>query len=150
MNNEDKILIAEATKSLRLLDIVLYECSSRRPNDLPLNDDTDYRLMHRRNVEFNVQKVDGKDVLVVKVQLGVRLIDRDSEEEDQNVYSEIQTDYLVFYDVSKPLSQECFQIFSEYNAVHNVWSFWRQHVFDLVLRSKLPHIDIPLLSGTLV
>jgi hypothetical protein len=41
----------------------------------------------------------------------------------------------------------CIKIFAELNSVHNVWPFWRQHVFDIVSRARLPHLNVPLFSG---
>jgi hypothetical protein len=45
------------------------------------------------------------------------------------------------------LSQGAIKIFADLNSIHNVWPFWRQHVFDVVGRARLPHITVPLFSG---
>jgi hypothetical protein len=70
--------------------------------------------------------------------------------EDPPVYFEIEADFLIEYDVRGEPSNEAIKLFAEFadlNSVHNVWPFWRQHVFDIVSRARLPHLNVPLFSG---
>ena len=66
---------------------------------------------------------------------------------EKRVYTQIEADFIAFYLVESTLTDAHFQAFSEFNSLHNVWPFWRQHVFDIVQRGRLPTIDIPLMAG---
>ena len=149
MNEEDKKLAFEAAEKLRLLDVILYESHSSRPNDLPSEDEFEYGLMNKLAVEYSIQSTSKESpVLVVKVKLGVRIVSPSTEEDLQTIFSQIEADYLVLYEVLGEVEDDCFKAFSEFNGVHNAWPFWRQHVFDIVGRSRLPSIEIPLMIGT--
>ncbi|MBB1062084.1 hypothetical protein H4F98_16035 [Lysobacter spongiae] len=82
------------------------------------------------------------------VSLGTRLVppsqDNDSE---VDAFFVIEADFLVNYEMKADIDQECIKAFADNNAVHNVWPFWRQHVFDMVSRARLPQLEIPLYSG---
>ncbi|MEO8460730.1 MAG: hypothetical protein ABI451_09395, partial [Dokdonella sp.] len=64
------------------------------------------------------------------------------------IYFLIEAAFLVEYDVTGALEEDAIAAFANFNAVHNVWPFWRQHVFDIVQRARLPQLEIPLFSGT--
>lgn len=84
------------------------------------------------------------------VHLGTRLVATDDEEADSDapVYVEIQAEYRVTYEITvKDLGEDAMKAFAEFNVIHNVWPFWRQHVFDLVQRGGLPKLDVPLFAG---
>jgi preprotein translocase subunit SecB len=46
------------------------------------------------------------------------------------------------------LDEKALATFANLNGVHNVWPFWRQHVYDIVQRARLPQLDIPLFAGS--
>ena len=149
MNNHNKKLIRKASKNLKLLDISLYESRLSRPNDLP-DDSDDFGYMTKTAVEFYFEDKRDTNVLFIKIGCGVRLIkpkDVDDDTHDDHIYIEIEADFFVSYEITSPLDNNHMQAFSESNGVHNVWPFWRQHVFDLVQRGNLPQIDIPLFHG---
>jgi hypothetical protein len=142
-------LIAHATKNLKLRDIVLDACKFDRPDVLP-EDLTGVNLVqeHMRGGEFLVgEAYDAEGLprtLRVKVTLGVRIA---TEDESPKVFVVVEASYVVIYDITGDLDGEHLKAFAEYNVFHNVWPFWRQHVFDIVSRGKLPQIEIPLFAG---
>ena len=146
MNPEEKKLIAEATKSLKLVDIILYESRFSRPSDMP-DEVEKLSSLVKRGASYSIDSVDEAEVLSVKTEFGVRLTDVESNPEEADVFIEIEADYIVQYELLNTLSDECLSAFSEFNGVHNTWPFWRQHVLDLVQRGHLPPIVIPLFSG---
>ena len=144
MNADDKKLIEEATGSLKLLDIMLIGSHFSRPEDFPLSGDAQYSKLEKRVIGFATEEHNQQTILMVKLGLGVRLVDQN---ENERVYTQIEADFLAIYLVESTLNDAHFQAFSEFNSLHNVWPFWRQHVFDIVQRGRLPAIDIPLMAG---
>lgn len=144
MNADDKKLIEEAATNLKLLDIALVGCQFSRPEDFPESGDTHFSQLEKRVIGFLAEERNQQIVLLVKLGLGVRLVDQN---ENERVYTQIEADFLAIYLVEATLSDAHFQAFSEFNSLHNVWPFWRQHVFDIVQRGRLPTIDIPLMAG---
>ena len=142
MSPSDKKLIRKAIKNLRLLDIVLYESRFSRPNDILDDSREDFNHMTKTVVEFSREDTQTLDVLVIKICFGVRL----TEPKNDDVYVEIEADFLALYEILSPLDKKHMRAFSKFNGVHNVWPFWRQYVFDMVQRGDLPEIDIPLYS----
>ncbi len=149
MSNESDQLIAHATKNLKLRDIVLENCKFEKPSAMPENQaGLNIVQQDMRGGEFLVgEAYDEKGspkTLRVKVTLGVRVA---TEEENPKVFVVIEASYVVVYDITGDLDGEHLKAFAEYNVFHNVWPFWRQHVFDVAQRGKLPPIEIPLFAG---
>jgi hypothetical protein len=150
MKPETAKLIREATDALRLRDIVLFESRLMRENSPPDVEALDALQQHKRGVKFAVGEPGGDQdatrELHVIVSLGERVVDNVAAE-DPKIYFAIEADYLVIYDMVGNVSEEALKAFSELNSVHNVWPFWRQHVFDLVAQARLPALQVPLFSG---
>jgi hypothetical protein len=147
-------LIGEAIAALDLRDIVLWAARYSRPfseseTSDPAAQPSNFLQQTKRQVRLLTDEVQEneqkKTLLRVIVELGLRLAD--SRDGNDNVYLEIEADYLAEYEVKSPVSDEALAAFAEHNAVHNVWSFWRQHVFDILQRGRLPVIAIPLFAG---
>ncbi|WP_204353715.1 protein-export chaperone SecB [Salinisphaera orenii] len=139
--------IQQAASGLRLRDIALYTARFDRTEwAAPVEQGMQ---QHKRQVNHRLLRRDGADGqpdrLQVMVALGTRVVSGD-EAEDTEIFK-IEADFLAEYDVSSCPSEEAAEAFAEYNAVHNVWPFWRQHVFDLVQRGRLPNLEIPLLPA---
>ncbi|TAN04141.1 MAG: hypothetical protein EPN40_00265 [Rhodanobacteraceae bacterium] len=81
------------------------------------------------------------------VRLGTRVV-KDVADENPPVYFVIEATFLVEYEMVAPLGEDALKTFADFNAIHNVWPFWRQHVYDVVQRARLPHVDVPLFAGT--
>ena len=150
MNPETEKLIREATSSLRLRDIVLFRSHLFRLAAPPDVDDLIALQQHKRGVQLvtdedRVNEIAARQLHVI-VSLGERVVDS-AESEEPKIYFGIEADYLVIYDLVTEVSEEALKAFADFNSVHNVWPFWRQHVFELVAQARLPQLQIPLFSG---
>jgi hypothetical protein len=108
-----------------------------------------------QNVEpllYNV-KVEGDEeealLLRVFVELGVRSVFREVEDlaEGEVVVFTLEATFAADYFVIRPPAAEGFNEFVNFNCVHNVWPFWRQHVHDTLRRAALPILVVPLFAG---
>ncbi|MBX3691718.1 hypothetical protein [Dokdonella sp.] len=152
MTPEIKDQIRQASENLKIQDIVLFECRLERPERDPAKLAATVTQEHKRQVRyFSGRPESGGEeaaILQVLVSLGTRLVPPSSEgEEETEPFFLIEADFLVVYEMKADIDQECIKAFADNNAVHNVWPFWRQHVFDMVSRARLPHLEIPLYSG---
>jgi preprotein translocase subunit SecB len=151
MKSEHKALLDEAIGALKLRDVMLNECTFKRPHAPPQDtDEIEVRQLTKSNVSFVVGDWPGGDeegaqLLQITVSLGVRVAGMQTE--NPPVYFEIEADFLVEYGIRGEVSRDALKMFAELNSVHNVWPFWRQHVFDIVGRARLPHLDVPLYGG---
>lgn len=150
MNGEEKEQIITAGKALRLRDVQLHECKFERPLAIEVQADIKARQEHMRGVRFAVGEadIDGKShkLLQVLVKLGTRVV-AENDAKDQEIFFVIEAEFLVEYEMTEALEDSTIGAFANHNAVHNVWPFWRQHVYDTVQRARLPHLDIPLYAG---
>ncbi len=150
VKSEAENLINEAIAGLRLRDIVLFESRLFRGNVMPDQDEVEALQQHKRGIRFSVEEQDraGNSTreLHVMVSLGERVVDCVTEQ-DSKIYFGIEADYVVIYELLCPIAQDALRAFAEFNAVHNVWPFWRQHVFDLVGKARLPTLQVPLFAG---
>ena len=147
-------LVTEAIQCLSLRDIVLYE--SRFIREVPYTESPEEsaRTQSKKTVKYEILS-EGNDneeskILQILVCLGLRRIARPdvdgvSENEERLLFS-IEADYLVEYEVNGEVNLGAIEEFSKFNAPHNVWPFWRQHVFDTAQKAKLPRITIPLFT----
>jgi hypothetical protein len=154
MKADQRELVAKAITALRLRDVMLNRCSFKRPNPPPAAyEQVEVRQLTKRAVNYVLGDVpaEGEEkegtikLLQVIVALGIRITGM--KENNRPIYFEIEADFLVEYDVKDDISDAAIKAFAEFNSVHNVWPFWRQHVFDTVSRGRLPHIEIPLFGG---
>jgi preprotein translocase subunit SecB len=151
MKADHKELIGQAIGALKLRDIMLHESSFKRPAPPPATTNIEATQQAKRQVKFIVGSAPGNDdtpakLLQVFVELGLRVTSMD--ETDPDVYFEIEADFMVEYDIKCDVSQDAIKLFADLNSVHNVWPFWRQHVFDIVSRARLPQLEVPLFSVT--
>lgn len=141
-------LIMVATQALRLRDIVLFDSHFARGNEPP--GEPQLLLQHKRGTRFTRSRstadLDHDDQLQVGVRLGYRVVHEVDGE--QHMVFEIEAEFLAHYTCVKELPDDAIRAFADLNSVHIVWPFWRQHVFDIVARARLPQFDVPLLSGT--
>ena len=151
MNADQEAGVLSAAKQLKIRDVVLAGCRFERPTQEIPALGTEVRQEHKRGVEYQISDVDNDGVLEkqlqVLVELGVRIAADGSDDEQTPVYVQIEAEFVVVYQVSGVLDEQAISSFANYNAVHNVWPFWRQHVFDVVQRARLPLIEVPLFSG---
>ncbi len=153
MNLSQKQLIERAIGALKLRDVILHEARFRRPVPTPeQSQELEARQQFKRAVKFKLGEApaDPETAAVVKllqvyVELGLRI----TADQDENppIYFEIEADFMVEYQVNAEIDGDAIKAFADFNSVHNVWPFWRQHVYDVVSRGRLPHLDVPLFSG---
>jgi hypothetical protein len=152
MNPESEAKLITAAQSLKLRDIQLVDAIFDRQVQIFDTEHPAARQEHLRGVQYvlgDAQLEDGELHKMVQfmVHLGTRVVG-EVEESEPSVYFRIEAKFLVEYEITGPLDEDKIKAFADYNAVHNVWPFWRQHVFDIVQRGRLPRLDIPLFAGT--
>ena len=146
----DAQAIRRAQAKLELRDIVLHTSSLERSHDVePLLYPT--RIRQESEVKVSVDRVSFVDdendpvrILRAYVQLLVLALDKDDHGKKAQKLFSIRGMYRVDYLEEKKLTQNELDAFTQYNAVHNVWPFWRQHVYETVSRANLSRITIPL------
>jgi hypothetical protein len=138
--------LKSAVGALKLKDIVLNEARFRRPTEM--DRETTVQELVKRAVEFKRVPATGDagESLRILVGLGIRFA-AISSAPDAPIYLEIEADFVAQYEVGAAISEDAIRAFASFNAVHNVWPFWRQHVYDIVNRGRLQPIDVPLYSG---
>ncbi|MEJ1364959.1 MAG: hypothetical protein RPU64_07800 [Candidatus Sedimenticola sp. (ex Thyasira tokunagai)] len=156
----DKKLIQSASEKLKLVDVVLDQSKLQRNKDIePRGMSANFSQQNR--LDFCAEEIvfgdDGNELklLRVSVNLGIRAIkSRDEEVEAQEkadgedeaisplflIEAVFRAEYLIEGELSDAEVQE----FCHYNAVHNVWPFWRMHVFNTLKLASLPQLNIPL------
>lgn len=150
MEAEHVELIEQAISSLKLRDVMLYGARFSRPSPFPGEQERfQAKQLAKREVRYVVGEapIVGSEakLLQVYVDLGIKVTGL--EESESSVFFEIEADFLVEYEVLSTLSEVAIKAFADVNSVHNVWPFWRQHVFDVVARGRLPQLEIPLFKG---
>ena len=149
MNAEQIQLVQEATRGLKLRDVILIGDKFLRPNPTPNTPQFEARQQSKRNITVSAGDIEEHDkhvkLLQVLVELGYRIVGPG--EENPPVYFEIEATFVVEYEMTAEISESAIKAFAQTNSVHNVWPFWRQHVFDIVGRGRIPHIEVPLFPG---
>jgi len=132
-----KTIAAEVRDHIELQDIVLLDAHSQQSFEAQGS----LVQQSRHWVDSAVVDIDGKKCVQAVVDVGVRLVDA-----KDVLRCEVAARFLLSYQCKQDLSKEQLEALSD-NFVHNAWPFWRQHVFDLVQRSRLPRIEVPLFGG---
>lgn len=155
MSGGRRELIKQATEALRLKEIILFQSHLDRPTPFP--DQPDQSAEQQARVSVRLERLDPEQaeddsppLMQCLVHLGTRLVapGNGETESDPPVYVEIQAEFRVTYEISvQDLSEDAMKVFAQFNVIHNVWPFWRQHVFDVVQRGGLPKLEVPLFAG---
>lgn len=146
----DARAVRRAQSKLELRDIVLHASSLEKNDDIePLLYPT--RIRQESEIRVSVDKVsfvDSEDntipILRANVQLVVRGFDTGENEHGAPVLFTIRGTYRVDYQEVKELTAKELDAFTQFNSVHNVWPFWRQHVYETVSKASLPQVTITL------
>lgn len=154
MNGEQEKQVREVTRCVKLRDIQLFRSRFERPVQLVAGEEPLARQETLRGVRYVLgeAKLDGRTtkVLQILVKLGTRVVaetESGSGETDPTVFFLIEAEFQVEYELSEELDEKALATFANLNGVHNVWPFWRQHVYDIVQRARLPQLEIPLFAG---
>jgi len=146
-------LLVEATHAFKLRDVALYSARFERPFADTGSAFDEAVQQHKQGVTFTVgENSDSKRLLQVCVSLGLRVVPRAGEDGEAGMEPlfVIEADFVVEYEMVGDLSEEAIKAFAQFNAVHNAWPFWRQHVFSVVEKGRLPRLDVPLYEGVVL
>jgi len=143
----DKSLIVEASKSLRLKTINLYESNLKRFSDLANSEELGQQV--KLDVESETINISDSEqqnkTFRVYVDLGVRIVSTTiNDEVEPTPIFQIEAKFQLDYELIGSVEQIALEEFAHYNAVHNVWPFWRQYVFSTANQAGLPCPEIPL------
>lgn len=144
----------DAAEHFSLNDIALWTTSLRREAEYQsgIHDGkTVVQTMRSTTAETITAVFEGAeepmDMLRTYVNLGVRSVFKGDQEQQEEVLFALEATFAVEYAILKMPSEEELQSFVEFNCTHNVWPFWRQHVYDTLKRASLPVPVIPFFSG---
>ena len=144
-------LIEQAIGALKVRDILLYSARLARPTPPPAHTGKfDATQLQKRSVKYVVGDGEIREsgtVKLLQVYVNLEIKVTGLEAENPPVYFEIEAEFQVEYEMSFELSEAAIKAFADINSVHNVWPFWRQHVFDAVARGRLPPLEVPLFTG---
>ena len=145
----DNATVRRASNKLELRDIALHTCSLIRdttldPNLYPIS------VRAESDVQVAVDQLlftdEGNDkipILRAYVRFSLAAFSREDTSGASEIFK-IGAEYRVDYFAKKQLTDLEVKAFGDYNAVHNVWAFWRQHVQQTVNQACLPRVTIPL------
>jgi hypothetical protein len=154
MARKKKTAPFDPTEYLSIHDICLWESSLSRQEEfqasthlgrcVPQSFHTSEPSLYRANFGDDEEEL----VLRVLVELGVRTVYKGTEEvpEDKTLYT-LEATYCAEYVVHQVPSKEELSSFIEFNCIHNVWPFWRQHVLDILRQANLPTPMVPFFPG---
>lgn len=146
----------DATEHLELLDVYLWENSFKRFLDYqPGLHENHIVVLTRQGIKAEILEAESKqgqksDCLRALISLGTRGVfapDDSPRTDEESVLFEIEATFAAIYIIVKQPADDDIQDFVKFNCVHNVWPFWRQHVFDTLKRASLPQIVVPLFRG---
>jgi hypothetical protein len=143
----DKTLIAQASKNLRLRSINLYEGNLKRFEPLPDSGELGQQTkLDIKTETLGIPSANGESpIFRVLVDLGVRIVNLTVQPEAEPVpLYQIEAVFQIDYELTASVEQTALEEFAKYNAVHNVWPFWRQYVFSIANQAGLPCPEIPL------
>ena len=140
----DKALISNAVDALELLDIHLYSTSITRYQDISVDDyPSDMSQQNKLSVSAEVlESEEDEKLIVVKANFGLRFV-LIAEEKEERVLSEIESSFVAKYRQKDELAESALEEFIKFNAIHNIWSFWREHAFRMSAEANLPKPIIP-------
>ncbi len=157
----DKDLIKEASSKLSVLDVYIINFhldndKNFHPSMFSNLDEVEYQS--RKEIKYKKAKfTDELDniqhLLVVEAVLGIRAAhptteeDQSTEKPSSNAIYTLEAAFRAEYSMAEDnISEEAIKEFSLYNGLHTIWPFWRQFVFDMIPRARLPIPEIPLMT----
>jgi len=145
----DNRLIQEALNGLDLITIKLHSFFLDRDKAYIASEADDKGELQTRHVitaerlTFEAENDAEFDILRAFPTFGIRSIKEGDEVESQENFrleATFRIDYRMKHNISKGAVEE----FLKYNALHNVWPFWREFVFSTLNRAELPDLEVPL------
>ena len=144
-------LIKEAADSLSLADIYLLDFKFEPHKEYYPSfvfEETDSITQEKKEVKCKkavVSDEEGeKELLMIEALLGIRVSEKKDEEDINPIFS-IEAKFRAEYVITdKEVSIDALKEFSKYNGLHSIWPFWRQFVYDMMPRLRLPIPEVPL------
>lgn len=153
----DRELIREAIKKMELLDIYLNE--GRLARDKNFDSGTPLQEIRQQNKLSVTADILGTEkdaeerggLLRALVTVGLRFVPNFDESIEESgraltVHAEVEATFCAVYRYSEKMTDDEIAEFLRFNAVHNVWPFWREHVLRVSAEAKLPRPSIPLMK----
>lgn len=148
----DKELITQASGNLKLLDIVLYESSFKQfansHDQVQLGQQNKLAVRAEIGEAVNNQN-NAVNFFRVFVDLGIRVNDLSNPDADSQLLYQIEATFKIDYELINNVNEEALTQFAHFNAVSNIWPFWRQFVFSTINQAHLPCPEIPLTKNAL-
>jgi len=153
----DRKLLGEAIKKMELLDIYLNESKLTRDKDFDSGAPAQtLRQQNKLAVKADILGTednpdDKSGLLRALVTVGLRFVSSPDQNDDKAnekpvVRAEIEATFCALYRYSEEMTDDEIAEFLRFNAVHNVWPFWREHALRVSAESKLPRPSIPLMK----
>ena len=140
----DKALIAKAADALELVDIHLYSCSIARFEEI-LADEYPADMQQQNKLAVSAEVLaseDGKKLINVKAAFGMRFVLL-ADDKEERALAEIESTFMAKYIQTDEIEEQALEEFIKFNAIHNVWPFWREHAFRMAAEANLPKPLIP-------
>jgi HD-GYP domain-containing protein (c-di-GMP phosphodiesterase class II) len=140
----DKALVTKAADALELVDIHLYSSSIARFEEIFADEyPADMQQQNKLAVSAEVfETEDGKKLINVKAAFGMRFVLLADDKEEQAL-AEIESTFIAKYIQTDEIDEQALEEFIKFNAIHNVWPFWREHAFRMATEANLPKPLIP-------
>lgn len=140
--------LQKAIDTLRIHDVYLRDSISQCVNgfDPKYDQNIDKLITQTKHgvMQSHLAKVDENQWLVrVFIEVGIRLVDPEIEQEDESVRAFIEAEFVAEYTVNKDLDQECINEYALKNASYHVWPYWREFLMSQCTRMYLPRLVLP-------
>ena len=138
--------VNSASKKLELRDIVLHTSSLVRDENaepclypFSVKQQPEVKAV-THTLEFLDE--DDEEFFVLRAHVRLEVAGFKQEQPDTPLFT-IRAEYRIDYLRREEMTLQEIEAFSAYNAVHNVWPFWRQYVHQTVGQAQLPRLTIP-------
>lgn len=143
----DKEFIVQTSENLKLLDIVLFESSFKQFANS--HDQVQLGQQNKLAIRAEIgEVVNNKNSAVgffrVFVDLGIRVNDLSNPDPEPQLLYQIEATFRIDYELTNNVDEKALTEFAHFDAVNNIWPFWRQFVFSTTNQAHLPCPEIPL------
>ncbi|MBB3192091.1 hypothetical protein [Halomonas cerina] len=143
-------LIHEVLNDLSIMDVYIVDFSFKPHGDyypryLPEEDSLGFQDKLAISSKTISVGEDGEEqyIFLTEASLGKRVVVM-KDGEDSPLFS-IEATFRAEYLMSRPdLNKDALKEFATHNGLHAIWPFWRQFVYDMMPRLRLPIPEIPL------
>jgi hypothetical protein len=143
--------LQEAIDHLKIQDVYVSSMICRHADDADPKY-TDYsvfeiQLKHHVSKSSVVELEDGDQIMRVKVDLGVRWVEEDSEDKGgREIITEkalVEASFIAEYGIKKSLDKKSLDEFALKNVSFHVWPYWRELLATTCARMELPKVVLP-------